>query len=116
MLPEIEKIKGVHPGAVLSRELKRRGLGKSVFAKEIGEYASIITDITKLRRGISPRLGIKLDQKLGAEEGYFLILQAYFDLEKEINKIALQRPKPNLNVIRRSTFWDVNFDNIDHPK
>ena len=32
MLPEISKIKGVLPGAVLSRELKKRGLESKQFA------------------------------------------------------------------------------------
>ena len=114
MLPDIEKIKGVHPGAVLARELKKRGIGSSVFAREIGEYPGVITDITKLRRGISPRLGVKIDRKLGSWDGYFLILQAYYDLEAELKRLSALLPKPDLSKIRRSTFWEIDFDSIKH--
>ncbi len=43
----------------------------------------------------------------------FLILQAYYDLEKEIRKIEKLQPGPDLSIIRKSTFWDVDLDSID---
>ena len=113
MLPEINNIKGVHPGIILEREFRKRGIGKSVFAREIGVYPGIITDITKQRRGMNAGLAIRIEKALDAEEGYFMILQAYFNIAREKRKNILEKPKPNLSLIRKALFWDVNFDNID---
>jgi addiction module HigA family antidote len=113
MLPEINNIKGVHPGVILDREFRKRGIGKSVFAREIGVYPGIITDITKQRRGINAGLAIRLEKALDAEEGYFMILQAYYNIAREKRNNILAKPKPNLSLIRKALFWDVNFDNID---
>ncbi|MFC2112760.1 transcriptional regulator [Bacteroidota bacterium] len=117
MLPDIEKIKGVHPGAVLARELKKRGIGSSVFAREIGEYASVITDITKLRRGITPQMSIKLGNTLGANEDYFLLLQAYYQVRKVMKKQILDTQEtPDLNIISRQIFWEIDFDSLDYTR
>ena len=72
MLPEISKVKGVFPGAVLSRELKKRGLESKQFALALGEYPQTINAISKGRRGINPALSIKLGEKLGVDAEYFL--------------------------------------------
>lgn len=117
MLPEIEKIMGVPPGAVLRWELKKRDIGTSVFAKEIGEYPGIITDVTKLRRGITPKLSIKLGQKLGVEDDYFLLLQAYYQIDKlKKEEILTFQETPDLTILRRQIFWESNFDNIDFQR
>ncbi len=113
MLPEIQNIKGVHPGNVLEREFRKRGIGKSVFAKKIGVYPGIITDITKQRRGMNAGLAIRIEKALGAEEGYFMVLQAYYEIAREKKKNIPEKPKPKLSLIRKALFWDINFDNID---
>ena len=38
MLPELSKIKGVHPGAILRKELKIRDLKGSQLARSIQEH------------------------------------------------------------------------------
>jgi plasmid maintenance system antidote protein VapI len=60
MLPDINQIKGVHPGAVLIRELKKMGLESKQFALSIGEHPQTINAISKGRRGINPALSVKL--------------------------------------------------------
>ena len=116
MLPQIAQIKGIHPGAVLEREFKRRGIRKSVFALQIGEYPGIITDITKMRRGMNASLSLRIERALGIEEGYFMVLQAYYEVAREKKKESMKQPKPDLSKIRRGIFWDVNFDEIDFHK
>ena len=56
MLPKIEIINGVHPGAVLERELKLRKLKKGRVALEINEYPQTLNAVTKCKRGINPAL------------------------------------------------------------
>jgi plasmid maintenance system antidote protein VapI len=117
MLPDIDRVKGVPPGAVLSRELKDRGIGNSVFAKEIGEYPGIITDVIKLRRGITPALSIKLGQRFNVSEDYFMLLQACYLVEKKKKELRLKtQATPDPDVIKKHLFWDVRFENLDFVK
>lgn len=116
MLPEIEKIKGVHPGQVLERELARRNIKKAAFAKEIGEYPAIISDLTKMRRGLSAFIAIKIETALDAPEGYFMILQALFEMKQAKEKLSRNFPKPDIETFRKALFWDVNMHNIDFYK
>ena len=113
MLPEISKIKGVFPGAVLSRELKKRGLESKQFALLLGEYPQTINAISKGRRRINPALSIKLGEKLGVNAEYFMLLQAYYDVEKKKQDLPNHSLKPNTTLFQKSLFWDTNIDKID---
>ncbi|GAA4197327.1 hypothetical protein GCM10022289_04400 [Pedobacter jeongneungensis] len=111
----ISKFKGIHPGIILERELKKKGLKKGPFALSLNEYPQTLNDITKGKRGITIALSIKLDQCLGLEEGTMFLLQAYYEIQKEKDKISLSN-KPDLSIIRRILFWDTDFDNINWQK
>lgn len=116
MLPEITKIKGVHPGAVLSRELKRRGFESKQFALSLGEYPQTINAISKERRGINPALSIKLGHALGVDESYFMLLQAYYEVEKERKELLENQAKPDINKFRSALFWDTDINCVDWQK
>ena len=116
MLPEITKIKGVHPGAVLSRELRRRGLESKQFALSLGEYPQTINAISKGRRGINPALSIKLGHALDTDEEYFMLLQAYYEVEKERKELLKNQARPDLNKIRPILFWDTDMNYLDWQK
>jgi len=114
MLPEITKVKGVHPGAVLGRELKKRGMESKQFALSLGEYPQTINAISKGRRGINPVLSIKLGNALGTDAEYFMLLQAYYEVEKEQKELLLrEQAKPNLAVFSKLLFWDTDITQID---
>ena len=113
MLPEISKIKGVFPGAVLSRELKKRGLESKQFALSLGVYPQTITAINKGRRGINAGLSIKLGEKLGVDAEYFMLLQACYEVEKEKQELLARQAKPNIAIFQKALFWDTNIDKID---
>ena len=116
MLPEIEKIQGVHPGYILERELRELRMTKKAFATSIGEYEQVIGEVTKRRRRINPSLSLKIDKVLDTpQQGYFMLLQTYYDLtqaEKEFNKNI----SPDISKFRKILFWDTNFDQIDWIK
>jgi antitoxin HigA-1 len=114
MLPELQKIKGVHPGVVLEREMKLRKIKKSDFATKLGEYPAMLTDITKQRRTMPVRLAIRIAKELGAEEDYFVILQAYYEIEKV--KMSEQKDSPKPIGLRRILFWDIDPEKIDYSK
>ncbi len=106
--------KGIHPGLFLERELKKRKLAKGRFALLIHEYPQTLTAITKGKRNMNPGLALKIEKELGFDEGDFMVLQAYYEVELEKRK----RPviKPDLSKIRRILFWDTTFEKIDWQK
>lgn len=114
MLPELDKIKGIHPGAILRRELKIRGLKGVDLANSIDEHKQTISAIINKRRDINPKLSIKLSQQFDVDEDYFMMLQASYDVKKasgsEVKKI------PNLENIREVLFWDTTLAKIDWEK
>ena len=116
MLPKISKVKGVLPGAVLNRELKKRGLESKQFALSLGEYPQTINAINKGRRGINPLLSIKLGEKLGVNAEYFMLLQAYYEVEKKKQELLNNQAKPNVSIFQKALFWDTNIDKIDWQK
>jgi addiction module HigA family antidote len=107
-------LKGIHPGLVIERELKKRKLRKNSFALKLQEYPQTLTAITKGRRGITTSLALKIEKSLGFDEGFLMMLQVYFDIEVEKKK-QIQNT-PNLKLIRPVLFWDTKFENIDWIK
>ncbi len=110
MTPSFEKYKGIHPGIILERELKKRSIKKRPFALSLKEYPQIINDVSKGKRGLTPSLSIKIDRALDLEEGTMLVLQAYYEIKKE--KLLLS-DKPNIKAFRKALFWDTDIDQID---
>lgn len=55
----LEKYKGIHPGLVLERELKKRNLKKGPFALSLDEYPQTLNGITKGQRGLTPALSLR---------------------------------------------------------
>lgn len=115
MLPELSRIKGLHPGVILQREIKLRGMKNYEFANSINEYPQTISAIIKERRGINPHLSIKLGNSLGVDEDYFMLLQASYDVKKATDT-AVNRISPDLSKIRQILFWDTDFEKIDWIK
>lgn len=108
------KYKGIHPGIVLERELKKRALKQRPFAISIEEYPQTLNAITKGKRAMNTALALKIEEKLGLEEGALAILQTYYDIRMEKEK---QRSNtPHLTLLRKSLFWDTDFDRIDWEK
>lgn len=108
MLPQLSKIKGVHPGIILSRELKIHGLKGSHLANSIGEHKQTISAILNKRRAINPKLSIKLSKEFNVESDYFMLLQASYDVK--ITAESEAKETPNINNFRKVIFWDTSFD------
>ncbi len=115
IVENIDLIKGIHPGIILARELKKRKLPKRRLAISIGEYAQLLGDITNGKRRINPSLSIRLGKALELDESYFSVLQAYYDIEQEKKKQSLQI-HPDLKKFRPVLFWDTDISLIDWVK
>jgi len=114
MLPRLNKIKGIHPGALLRWELKNQNLKSSELADAIGEHRQTINAILNKRRSINPKLSIKLSKQFNTDIDYFMLLQASYDV-KIIAELEA-KSTPNLNKIRKVIFWDTDINNIDWTK
>jgi len=111
MLPQLSKIKGVHPGAILRRELKIQNLKSNDLAVYIGEHKQTISAILNKIRNINPKQSIKLSKQFNVDDDYFMLLQSSYDVKMAA---ALELGNaPNINNIRKVIFWDTSFDKID---
>ncbi|RZS69114.1 addiction module HigA family antidote [Pseudobacter ginsenosidimutans] len=106
----MEILKGVHPGFVLDRKIREMNLRKGQLALAIREYPQTITSITKGRRGMNTELALKLEKALGLEEGYFMVLQVFYDIKQAKKR---EEKKPDLTKFRKILFWDTDFASID---
>lgn len=114
MKRELTILKGIHPGLVLERELEKRHLRKGGFAISLQEYPQTLTAITKGKRGMNTALSLKIEKALGLEEGYFMILQVYYDIEEEKRK--QNKSLNNLPQLRPVLFWDTKIESINWEK
>lgn len=112
MIPEISKIKGIHPGVIIKREIMILGIKNKELATRLDEHAQTISSILKGKRSITPKLSLKLGQLFDIEPEYFMILQACYDVRKA-GAGLLNKRIPNLKNIRRVLFWDTDFDRIN---
>lgn len=110
-MKQFEKYKGIHPGIVLDRELKKRSIKHRPFALSLEEHPQTFNAITKGKRGINTALALKIERKLELEEGSLVILQAYYDIQKIKEKEV--KNTPDLNVLSKALFWDTEIENID---
>lgn len=110
----IEKYKGIHPGIILERELKKRSLSKRPFAQSIGEHPQTLNEITKGRRKLNIPLALKIEKQLDFEEGTFALLQTYYEIKEENNRQNLETPQ--FGILRKSLFWDADLSLIDWQK
>ena len=115
MIDKLEILKGIHPGKVIERDLEKRHITQRTLAKEAGVYFQTINAIISGKRNITLELSLKLENALGYDEGFLLVLQDYYHIanykkqkSKEQSLIA-----PNL---RKSLFWDTEFHMIDWDK
>jgi plasmid maintenance system antidote protein VapI len=111
----IEKYKGIHPGIILERELKKRNIKKGPFALSLQEYPQTLNEVTKGRRALTPGLSLKIDEALQLPEGTMLVLQAHYEIKKEKQKTA-SAYHPNLDILRKVLFWDTDMQKIDWDK
>jgi len=115
MNKDITILKGIHPGRVLERELKKRNLSKGRFALSVNEYPQTIGAIINGKRDMNAPLSLKIENALGLDEGYFMVLQVYYDI-REIKRQQQGNNRPNLSLIRPAVFWDTLIDKIDWEK
>lgn len=110
MKTKLDILKGVHPGKIIERELQKRKISKRQFALSIDEYPQTLGSIIKGSRNMNVDLSLKIEDKLGFEEGFLMILQVFYDIRKSKKDVNY---KPDLSKFRKGIFWDTTYDRID---
>ena len=108
----IENIKGMHPGALIKHELIKMKMSQRQFESKIGEHWQILNAVINQKRGISLGTALKIEREFGYEEGFLLIMQVYYDIEKDKQK-EINKSLSGIPNVRRILFWDTDFDKID---
>ena len=72
----------VHPGAILSDEIKARGLKQKDLAKDMGITTTMLSDLIHGRRNITADLALKLEATLDISAMFWMNLQSKYDLDK----------------------------------
>ena len=115
MNAQFEKYKGIHPGAILERELSKRALAQRPFSTAIGIAPQSFNQIIKGKRPLPLPAALKIDKALGLEEGTMALLQTHFDIRVQKMKEALH-DTPKLERLRKNLFWDTDIASIDWQK
>ncbi|WEK34823.1 MAG: hypothetical protein P0Y53_20235 [Candidatus Pseudobacter hemicellulosilyticus] len=111
-MESIQYLKGIHPGIVVERELKKRNMQKGPFALSIQEYPQTISAITKGKRSIPTGLALRIEKALGWEEGYLMVLQVYYEIKAEKKK-QTESIKPDLKKFSKVLFWDTDISKVN---
>ena|SRR3989338_4477649 len=99
------KLKNIHPGEVLLEEfLLPMGISQNKLANDIDVPPRRINEIVHALRSITADTDLRLSRALGTSEGFWLGLQADYDLEEKkaslknkLSKIKSLIIKPDLN-------------------
>ncbi len=78
----------IHPGEILLEEfLKPMGISQYRLAKDISVPPRRINEIVHGKRGVSADTSLRLERYFALTEGFWLRLQARYDLEVEKDRL-----------------------------
>lgn len=115
MISKIDILKGVHPGKIIERDMKKMHISQRNLSLRSNVPYQTINNVIAGTRGISTDMALKIEKSLGYEEGFLSVLQIYYDIDTYKTKLLKEqnREKPN---IRKSLFWDADFEKINWVK
>lgn len=115
MYNHIDIIQGIHPGKFIGRELRKKNITQRKLAEQTGISYQTINAIIAGKRNLTIEQSLKIADVMGYEEPFLALLQTYYDIEK-IREKELDTLYQGIPRIRKSLFWDVDFDTINWGK
>jgi addiction module HigA family antidote len=99
------KLKNIHPGEVLFEEfLLPMMISQNMLARDIGVSPRRINEIVHGKRAVTADTDLRLSKALGTSEGFWLGLQADYDLEEK--KVSI---RSQLDKIQNLVNFDTPF-------
>ena len=84
-----KKLKLAHPGKILREEfMEPVGLSAYALAKSLDVPLPRVNDIVREKRAISPEMAVLLSAYFGTTDGYWINLQAHYDLEMAKDRVG----------------------------
>jgi len=84
-----KKLELTHPGKILRQEfMEPVGLSAYALAKALDVPLPRVNDIVREKRSISPEMAVLLSTYFGTTDGYWINLQAHYDLENAKDGVA----------------------------
>ena len=82
-------LKLAHPGKILREEfMEPVGLSAYALAKSLDVPLPRVNDIVREKRAISPEMAVLLSAYFGTTDGYWIHLQAHYDLEMAKDRVG----------------------------
>ena len=82
-------LKLAHPGKILREEFMAPvGLSAYALAKSLDVPLPRVNDIVREKRTISPEMAVLLSAYFGTTDGYWINLQAHYDLERAKDRVG----------------------------
>ena len=75
-------MKPIHPGRILNREIKARGISANKLALALRVPSGRITQIVNAKRGISAETALRLSRYFGNSARFWMNLQTRYDLAR----------------------------------
>ena len=86
-----KKLRLAHPGKILREEfMESVGLSAYALAKSLDVPLPRVNDIVREKRAISPEMAVLLSAYFGTTDGYWINLQAHYDLELAKDRVGKQ--------------------------
>lgn len=79
---DLEPFEPTHPGELLADELEARGLSQRKFAQTIGISCSVLNEVIRGKRPITPELAFKIEAATGTKAYIWVELQTQYSEHK----------------------------------
>lgn len=94
-IPATKRPRAFHPGRMLKRDfLDELKISQKRLAEAMGISPQYVNDIVQEKRGISPLMAIKLELALGLRAGFWIDMQAAYDLQEAEHQRASLKVTP----------------------
>src|SRR6266480_894330 len=117
-----KKLRNIHPGEVLLEEfLNPIGISQNALARAIGVPPRRINEIILGKRAVTADTALRLATFFGTSEGFWLGLQADYDLEEarhgiEKELMRVEQARAEYRVQRRCCVSTVAFQKTPQPR
>ncbi len=108
-------IKGIFPGNLVKRDMKKASMTQRALANQSSIPYQTINAFLSGKRNLTIEQALKIEKQLGYDEGFLSILQTYYEI-KSHKDTALANLYPGKPLIRKNLFWDYDFDKINWGK
>lgn len=76
---DLEPYEPTHPGEILGNELEARGMTQKKFAEILGISCSVLNEVIKGKRQVSPELAFKIEAATGIKAANWLEMQTLYN-------------------------------------